>query len=63
MVWEVDEYICLAVHKFFVFHLRGYLEEKEISLLVYVWMLVLAFKWMKLNISLWIVVGRFIIFS
>ena len=42
MVWEVDEYIRLAVHKFLVFHLRGYLEEKGISLLVYVWLLVLA---------------------
>ena len=42
MVWEVDENICLVVHKFLGFHLRGYLKEKEISLLVYVWLLVLA---------------------
>ena len=42
MVWEVDEYIHLAVHKFLVFHLRGYLEEKGISLLVYVWLLALG---------------------
>ena len=38
----MDENICLVVHKFLVLHLRGYLEEKEISLLVYVWLLVLA---------------------
>ena len=42
MVWEVDEDIHLAVHKFLVLHLGGYLEEKGISLLVYVWLLVLA---------------------
>ena len=42
MVWEVDEYIHLAVYKFLVFHLRGHLKEKGISSLVYVWLLVLA---------------------
>ena len=42
LVWKVDEYIHLTVHKFLVFYLRGYSEEKEISLLVYVWLLVLA---------------------
>ena len=41
MVWEVDENIRLTVHKFLVLPLRGYLEEKGISLLVYVWLLVL----------------------
>ena len=30
VVWEVDEYIRLAVHNFLVFHLKGYLEEKGI---------------------------------
>ena len=38
---EVGENIRLTVHKFIVLHLRGYLEEKEIFLLVYVWLLVL----------------------
>ena len=43
MVWEVDENIRLMVHKFLVFHLRGYLGEKGIIfLLVYVWLLVLS---------------------
>ena len=37
VVWEVGESICLVVH------LRGYLEEKRIFLLVYVWLLVLFF--------------------
>ena len=42
MIWEVDENIHLVVHKFLMLHLRGYLEEKGIFLLVYVWLLVLA---------------------
>ena len=36
MVWEVDENICLTVHKFLVLHLRGYLGENGIFLLMYV---------------------------
>ena len=38
---EVGENIRLTVHKFLVLHLRGYLEEKGIFLLVYVCLLVL----------------------
>ena len=38
---EVDENIRLMVHKFLVLHLRGYLGEKEIFLLVFVCLLVL----------------------
>ena len=30
VVWEVDESICLVVHKFLELHLRGYLGEKRI---------------------------------
>ena len=37
----VDGNIQLTVHKFLVFHLRGCLGEKEISLLVFVCLLVL----------------------
>ena len=36
MVWEVGESIHLVVHKFLVLHLKVYLGEKEIFLLVYV---------------------------
>ena len=50
MVWEVDKFIHLVVHKLLVFHLRDYLEEKGISPLVYVWLLILALG--GLNISL-----------
>ena len=41
-IWEMGENIHLMVHKFLVLHLRGYLEEKGIFLLVYVWLLVLS---------------------
>ena len=43
MVWEVGGGIRLVVRKFLVFHLRGYLGEKEIFLLMYVWLVVLSF--------------------
>ena len=42
MVWEVGGGIRLVVHKFLVFHLRGYLGEKEFFLLMYVWLVVLS---------------------
>ena len=41
VVWEVDESIRLVVHKFLELQLSGYLGEKGIFLLVYVWLLVL----------------------
>ena len=37
MVWGVGESIQLVVHRFLELHLRGYLGEKRIFLLVYVW--------------------------
>ena len=43
VMWEVDESICLVVHRFLELHLRGYLGEKRIFLLVlHVWLLVLS---------------------
>ena len=42
VVWEVGESIRLVVHKFLELHLRGYLGEMRIFLLVYVWLLVLS---------------------
>ena len=41
-VQEVGENIRLMVRRFLVLHLRSYLEEKRIFLLVYVWLLVLS---------------------
>ena len=38
----VGKNIRLTVHRFLVLHLRGYLEEKGIFLLVYVWLLVFS---------------------
>ena len=42
VVWEVGESIRLVVHKFLELHLRGYLGERRIFLLVCVWLLVLS---------------------
>ena len=41
-VWEVGKNIQLTIYKFLVFHLRGYLGERGIFLLVHVWLLVLS---------------------
>ena len=42
VVLEVGESIHLMVHKFLELHLKGYLGERGIFLLVCVWLLVLS---------------------